>query len=259
LTTHRHTRQDVRLVSVGGVDPSAGAGVLRDVLTARDLGARAVVVGTAWTVQDDRAPSVEPRDAEKVRLALAAALSRDGTLPTAAKIGMVATSAIARVVLAGLASFPGPIVFDPVLRATSGLSLYAGDRESVLALARRATLLTPNLDEAGWLLERPVRTLVEARSAARALRALGIAAVLVKGGHLADEATDVLCSSAGESIHASPRHAGPSPRGTGCALGTAVAVELAAGHPLEDAVAAAKTWLGERIGSAATVAGERHL
>jgi hydroxymethylpyrimidine kinase/phosphomethylpyrimidine kinase len=120
-------------------------------------------------------------------------------------------------------------------------------------------LLTPNLGEAAWLLDRSVRTESDARASARALRALGIGAVLVKGGHLEGDATDVLLSPAGESLFSSPRIAGPSPRGTGCALATAIAVELARGEPLECAVASAKTWLTGQIASARDIGDERHL
>jgi hydroxymethylpyrimidine/phosphomethylpyrimidine kinase len=172
---------------------------------------------------------------------------------------MVATAPIAQAIESVLASYAGPVVYDPVLRASSADSLYDGDRESILALAHRASLLTPNLGEAAWLLERPVRTESDARAAARSFRALGIAAVLVKGGHLEGDATDVLLSQAGESLFSSPRIAGPSPRGTGCALATAIAVGLARGEPIEPAVASAKTWLTGRIASARAVGNEWHL
>jgi hydroxymethylpyrimidine/phosphomethylpyrimidine kinase len=248
----------VQVVLVGGVDPGSGAGAARDLLTAAALGARAIVVGTAWTEQEETT-TVEARAPEQVRAALAAALRRTGDSGTAVKIGMAATGPIARALAAALELYGGPVVFDPVLRTSRGGSLYDGDRESLLGLARKATLLTPNLDEAGWLCERPVRTLAEARDAARALRDLGVAAVLVKGGHLDDEATDVLASPAGETLLSAPRVAGPSPRGTGCALATAIAVELATGETLECAVAAAKSWLRERIARAASVGDERHL
>jgi hydroxymethylpyrimidine/phosphomethylpyrimidine kinase len=243
-------------VLVGGIDPGTGAGALRDLLTAAALGAGAHVVGTAFTVQG-ASFAVEPRAADRVALALTSALADSGACSV--KIGMVARADIACAIATVLASHGGPIVYDPVLRASSGGSLYDGDRASVLALAQRATLLTPNLDEAAWLLERPVRTRAEARAAARALRDLGVAAVLLKGGHLAGEATDVLLTSAGETLLACPRSAGPSPRGTGCALATAIAVELAAGFPLDDAVASAKTWLARQIAGATTVGHERHL
>jgi hydroxymethylpyrimidine/phosphomethylpyrimidine kinase len=194
-----------------------------------------------------------------VRSALAAALDKIGAAGGCVKIGMVATASLAQTILSGLAAYPGPVVYDPVLRASSADSLYDGDLESILALARRATLLTPNLDEAAWLLGKPVRTLSDTREAARALRALGVAAVLVKGGHLEGDATDVLLSSTGESLLASPRIAGPSPRGTGCALATAIAVNLARGETLERAVASAKTWLTQRIAGAVAVGDEWHL
>ncbi len=260
MSVHRHTQEgkSVRVVLAGGVDPGTGAGIARDLLTAAALGARAMVVGTAWTEQG-QVVAIEAREPEQVRVAMTAALAKAGTTGTAVKIGMVASAPIAQAMQAAIASYTGPVVFDPVLRASSGVSLYDGDRESILGLARSVTLLTPNLDEAGWLLERPVRTQADARTAAHALRGLGIAAVLVKGGHLAGEATDVLLGPAGETLLSGPRVAGTGPRGTGCALATAIAVELAAGESLERAVAAAKSWLTDRIRRATDVDGEPHL
>ena len=252
--------QPVNIVIVGGLDPGTGAGVARDLLTATALSASGVVVGTAWTEQGSlSAHGIEPRAPERVQAALTAALAKVGATGSCIKIGMVATTPIAQAILMALSSYPGPVVYDPVLRASSGDALYDGDRESILALAQRATLLTPNLGEAAWLLDWPVRTESDARGAARALRARGVAAVLVKGGHLEGDATDVLLSPAGETLLSSPRIAGPSPRGTGCALATAIAVELAHGETLERAVASAKTWLTKQIASARPVGDERHL
>jgi hydroxymethylpyrimidine/phosphomethylpyrimidine kinase len=249
-----------RIVLVGGLDPGTGAGVARDLLTTTALSARGVVVGTAWTEQGAQAAcTIEPRAPERVRAALASALERVGASGSAVKIGMVASAATTQAIEAALLSYPGPVVYDPVLRTSRGYSLYDGDRSTILALARRATLLTPNLGEAAWLLDRPVRSESDARRAARDLRALGVAAVLVKGGHLEGDATDVLLSPAGESVFSSPRIAGPSPRGTGCALATAIAVGLARGEPVENAVAAAKTWLARQIAGARPVGDERHL
>jgi hydroxymethylpyrimidine/phosphomethylpyrimidine kinase len=250
----------VRTALVGGLDPGTGAGVARDLLTAAALGAHGVVVGTAWTLQGSpSARAIEPRAPERVRSALLAALEKIGTADSSVKIGMVATAPIAQAILSALSGYPGPIVYDPVLRASGDDPLYDGDLESILALARRATLLTPNLGEAAWLLDRPVQTPSDVREAARALRAMGVAAVLIKGGHLEGDATDVLLSSAGESLFSSPRIAGPSPRGTGCALATAIAVDLARGETLERAVASAKTWLTQRIANAVAVGDEWHL
>jgi hydroxymethylpyrimidine/phosphomethylpyrimidine kinase len=248
------------VVLVGGLDPGTGAGVARDLLTAEALSAHGVVIGTAWTEQGSSSTfAIEPRAPERVQAGLAAALAKVGATGSAVKIGMVVTAPIAQAIMAALTSYPGPIVYDPVLRASSGGDLYDGDRETILALARRATLLTPNLGEAAWLLDRPVRSESEARAASRDLRASGMNAVLVKGGHLEGDATDVLLSPAGESIFSGPRIAGPSPRGTGCALATAIAIGLARGEPLEHAVVSAKTWLTRHIANARAVGDEWHL
>jgi hydroxymethylpyrimidine/phosphomethylpyrimidine kinase len=246
------------VVLVGGLDPAGGAGVLRDLLTAVELGAQATVVATSITDQDSTSvASVEPRDPGRVGRSLGAALAR--TRGPSVKIGMVANAGIARAIAAALSGFPGPVVYDPVLRASSGGALYHGGPDAVLELAKSAALLTPNLAEAAWLLGRPVASLAEAQAAARDLVSLGIRAVLVKGGHLSGEATDVLAWGDGERAFTRRRIAGPSPRGTGCALATAIAVGLAAGQNLEAAVAAAKTWLSAKIANAGKVGDEWHL
>ena len=139
---------------MGGIDPGTGAGLARDLLTANALGARATVIGTAWTEQQ-AAFAVEPRDPERVRAALSNALA--GERSAAVKIGMVATADIARAVGGGAGRVRGP------RRLRSRAARVERRHRSTTAiarafsrLARRATLLTPNLAEAAWLLERPV-------------------------------------------------------------------------------------------------------
>jgi hydroxymethylpyrimidine/phosphomethylpyrimidine kinase len=163
-------------------------------------------------------------------------------------------------VAAALSGFEGPVVFDPVLAASSGGRLFEGEPDALLPLARRASLVTPNAREAAALAGGVVETVEEARGAGRRLVAAGAAAVLVKGGHLAGDAVDVLVMRGGpERAFAAPRAPGPAPRGTGCALATAIAVGLARGQDLPDAVAAAKAWLLDRIRAARPVGDERHL
>jgi hydroxymethylpyrimidine/phosphomethylpyrimidine kinase len=261
MSTHSTTQtaSPENVVLVGGLDPGAGAGIARDLLTAHALGARAFLVGTAWTVQGASAThAIEPRDPGCVHGALAAALAEAGP-GSGVKIGMVANARIAQAIVSALVGHPGPVVYDPVLRTSRGGSLYEGGREEILALAQRATLFTPNLAEAGWLLGRDVRTAADARESARAIHALGIPAVLVKGGHLEGEATDVLRSVSGERWLSGPRIPGPSPRGTGCALATAIAIALVRGQALDVAAATAKAWLAKRISQAVDVGGEYHL
>jgi hydroxymethylpyrimidine/phosphomethylpyrimidine kinase len=257
----------IRLVAVGGLDPGGGAGLVRDHDTATALGAESLLVGTAWTDQSPRGvAAVEPRPPEAVRAALASALHDagepvSGRVVMAVKVGMVATPALAEVIAAALAAFAGPVVFDPVLAASSGGSLFAGPPAALDPLLRQASLVTPNLAEATALaaLPRPIATLEEARTAAEALRARGARAVLVKGGHLAGPAVDLLVTAEGAHPLAAERVPGPSPRGTGCALATAIAVELARGCDLAEAVGRAKAWLLARIRAAHTLGGERRL
>jgi len=101
-----------------------------------------------------------------------------------------------------------------------------------------------------------------AESAAAHLREAGVSAVLVKGGHLGSEEepiTDLLVTEAGVRRFSHPRIGGRTPRGTGCALATAIAVALARQAPLDDAVEAAIDWLTVAIESAVDVAGGERL
>lgn len=231
--------------------------MLRDAWTARTLGARVVVVGTAWTEQSPAGVSaVEARDPAALQRGLKVALSGPAG---AVKIGMLPTAAAARAIGDALAGWAGPVVFDPVLAASSGGALYQGPIAELAPLLRRATLVTPNLTEAAALAGCAVASVEEARVAAWAILEQGAAAVLVKGGHLAGAAIDLLVSAAGERRYDGPRIAGPSPRGTGCALATAIAVELARGRAVEEAIARAKGWITQAIAAAVEVDGERHL
>lgn len=247
------------VVAVGGLDPGGGAGLLRDWKTAGELGAPAVVVGTAWTRQDSRGvQGIEPRDPALVAAALAQVLESSPAL-TAVKIGMLANPAIAAAVAAVLAGWAGPVVFDPVVRATSNGVLFNGNPDDLAALLARATVVTPNLAEAAWLTGAPVTSPAEAESAALLLCQRGAQAALVKGGHLDGAAVDVLCLGTHVRTFHANRLPGASPRGTGCALATALAVYLARGLALNEAVGQAKSWLLSRIAAAVQIGHERQL
>jgi hydroxymethylpyrimidine/phosphomethylpyrimidine kinase len=250
-----------QVVVVGGLDPGGGAGLLRDVATARSLGARAYAVGTAWTEQGPGVHRVEPRAPEAVRDALAAALR--SLRPAATKIGMAVGPTTAAALIDGLTDYLGPVVVDPVLATSRGGSLWAGRPRDLLPLLRRATLVTPNAPETAALAEGSVATVEEAVAAGRALvETEGLRAVLVKGGHLdpaATEATDVLVDARGATLIKHERVPGSSPRGTGCALATAIAVGLGRGQPVSQAVAEGIAWLAAAIGSATPTGDETHL
>lgn len=253
------------IVVIGGLDPGAGAGLGRDLLTARALGAAVRMVGTAWTEQSNQGVlSVEARApaalADAVRHALRA------PRPGAVKLGMIPGPEQAEAIRRALDDddYDGPVVADPVLSASHGGRLWAGPPDAMLPLLARATVATPNVPEAEALSGLAIRTPVEAGRAARALLDAGLAAVLLKGGHLPESegaglVTDLLVTKDGERRFSRARVAGTSPRGTGCALATALAVHLAAGLPLDEAARQAMDWLAERIAAAVDVAGERQL
>jgi hydroxymethylpyrimidine kinase/phosphomethylpyrimidine kinase len=253
-------------VVIGGVDPGGGAGLLRDVATAAALGAHPHAIGTAWTEQADGVHRVEARDPGAVREALARAVRE--LRPRAVKIGMAVGPVTARALLAGLADFGGPVVVDPVLATSRGGALWSAEPAALLPLLRRATLVTPNAPEAAALTGGgPVTTSAEVATAGKRLvHDLGLSAVLVKGGHVPgqdrtgrDQVTDVLVTESATTYFSRPRVGGPSPRGTGCALATAIAVALGRGESLADAIGTATTWLAAAIAAARPVGAEWHL
>jgi hydroxymethylpyrimidine/phosphomethylpyrimidine kinase len=254
------------VLAIGGFDPSGGAGVVRDFLTARTLGAGVAMVPTAWTEQSPAGVSaIEPRAPVALESAVRAGLARMGGAACAVKIGMVPTIEAAAAIGRALDGFAGPVVFDPVLAASSGGALFAGAPAQLMPLVGRADLVTPNAVEAGALAEVAVDGPAAAVAAAAILCDRGARAVLVKGGHLTgEEAIDVLLTVAAdgsrvEQRFAGPRLPGPPVRGTGCALATAIAVGLARGLPRAEAIAGAKIWLTGGLGRSVVVGGERHL
>jgi hydroxymethylpyrimidine/phosphomethylpyrimidine kinase len=132
------------------------------------------------------------------------------------------------------------VVVDPVMTATDGGDLGASAR-ALARLVRAADLATPNRQEAAALSSLPIGP----GSAEDVRRVVGSAGILLKQapGALAGEVHDVLVTHAGTRTFRRARDLGPDPRGTGCALATAIACGLAGGASTIDAVAAAIAWL----------------
>jgi hydroxymethylpyrimidine/phosphomethylpyrimidine kinase len=129
-----------------------------------------------------------------------------------------------------------------VVRTSRGQLLSRLSVRHYLGLAGPRVVLTPNLDEAAWLLGLPaVRSVEEAAEAGRALVAYGFGAVLVKGGHRERGAVDVLCMPGRTRLLTGKRlPRTPERRGTGCRLASALSVELGRGRSLEVATRRAK-------------------
>ena len=246
------------ILSIAGSDPSGGAGIQADIKAISANHAYAMAALTALTAQNTQGVSgvhlVPPAFVtEQVKAVFA-----DVTVH-AVKIGMIATGDIARVVADSLSDhLEVPVVLDPVMIAKGGAQLLDEDAVGALtkALLPRAFVITPNLPEAAALLDAPVaasRQTMEEQ--ARALLDHGPANVLLKGGHLdAPESPDLLATPEGLTWFEGPRTATKNTHGTGCTLSAALAAQLGHGLPLEDAVAAAKTYVAGAIAEADTLA-----
>ncbi|TNJ40562.1 hydroxymethylpyrimidine/phosphomethylpyrimidine kinase [Phaeobacter sp. B1627] len=226
------------IVTIGGTDPSGGAGLTRDAAMAARMGAATKPVVTAVTVQTGQAvQAINPVEADTLRAQLRAALA--APRPAAIKIGIVASAEQIDVLVTELPA-QIPIVLDPVLRASSGGMLSA--REALLPLVARVTLLTPNLPESAALTGRTIAaTDADLQHQGEAFLAVGCRAVLIKGGHAGGpRSTDTLIRPEGVARFDATRMPGAR-RGTGCSLATGIACGLALGRDLQTACQAAKT------------------
>lgn len=235
------------VLTIAGSDSGGGAGIQADLKTFsahRVYGASVITAVTAQNTVGVRALHAVP--VEVVAAQLDAVL--DDLPIVAIKIGMLAQTAIIRVVAERLRAFSGPVVLDPILAATSGDALLPADAIAVLTaeLLPRVTLVTPNLPEAARLLGR--RQLHDPTEAAQALRALGAPAVLLKGGHgTGDLLEDVLATSDGLTYFRHPRLTTPHTHGTGCTLSAAIAANMANRYTIQESVERAIAWLQQAI------------
>ena len=242
-------------LSIAGVDPSGGAGILADIKTMSALGAYGTAVVAALTAQNtlgvtDIAP-VSPSFVAAQIDTLFADVRID-----AVKIGMLGQQAVTRTVAERMAHWkPVHLVLDPVMIAKSGDALLEREaidelRESLLPLS---TLITPNLPEAGVLLDsRPVETLKEMRRVAERLRRMlpddNRRWVFLKGGHLpGNDTVDVLHD--GDKMIELPgtRIDTKNTHGTGCTLSAALAALLPQCNDVPEAAHRAKAYLVEAI------------
>jgi hydroxymethylpyrimidine/phosphomethylpyrimidine kinase len=243
-------------MSIAGSDSSGGAGMQGDLRTMMAFGVHGVSVVTAVTAQDSAGARWWPVAADAVSAQLAAGLALD---LAAIKTGMLGDADAARAVVAGLLAWDGPLVVDPVCRASSGVDLLDPEAFIVLRdeLLPRSTLITPNLAEAEALTGGAVRHEDDQRRAAQQLVSMGARAALVTGGHLADEARDVLFDGSAFHVFAAPLVSTAHTHGTGCALASAIASRLALGDSLVAAVDAAKSWITGAIAGGYPLGGAR--
>ena len=243
-----HPTPPANVLSIAGTDPTGGAGIQADLKTFGALGAYGMAVVTAVVAQNTQAVRVVSPLAPELVQAQLEAVFEDVTV-AAVKIGMVANAGIAEAIAEVLARHRPPfVVFDPVMAASTNKRLMnESDLERIrTALLPQVSLLTPNLKEAARLLgiAQPVDE-AGMRACLPALQALGVPNVLLKGGHLADDApesTDLLARPEGVIRLSAPRIATRHGHGTGCTLSSAIAA-LWPQHGLEKATRMAKDYV----------------
>ncbi|MEV6299313.1 bifunctional hydroxymethylpyrimidine kinase/phosphomethylpyrimidine kinase [Actinoplanes sp. NPDC051861] len=224
------------VLTIAGSDSGGGAGIQADLKTFAALGVFGASVITAVTAQNTLGVTdIHPVPAESVAAQLDAVLS-DLTV-AAVKVGMISDPAVAKVIAARAAELPN-LVVDPVLVATAGSRL--GEAAVVGVLLAYPCILTPNRHEAGALLGRPVETAEEMVSAAAELAELGPRAVVVTGSELA---LDVLHHDGKTVLLPGSPVPTRNNHGSGCTFSSAIAVRLAAGDTVPDAVRAAKEYV----------------
>jgi hydroxymethylpyrimidine/phosphomethylpyrimidine kinase len=232
------------VLTIGGSDPTTGAGIQADLKTFQHIGAYGVSVVTAVTVQNTRGVfATNPLAANLVEAQLS--VLADDISIDAIKIGMLTSSNVIEVVSTFIAAHKIPVVLDPIVGSSNGVRFL---EENALAafielLLPLATVITPNLPEASVLSERSVRSHEEIFAAAITLREMGVGHVLLKGGHGNKSTSNDLYYNGINAEWLTAQRRTKLVHGTGCLLSSAIAAFLAQGFSVRDAVIRAKAYL----------------
>ncbi len=251
------TLRYARLLTIAGSDSSGGAGIQADLKTFSALGCYGMSAITALTAQNTTGVrAIHPIPPQMLRDQIDAVIEDIGV--DAVKIGMLHAPDIVQVVADAIDRHQlRQVVLDPVMIATSGAVLI--ENEAVKALVQqlfpRVHLITPNLDEAGFLVGQTLKNEADMEAAADQLLGLGARAVLIKGGHLSgDTVADLFVNSQGQKWWLrAPRIHSPNTHGTGCTLSSAIAAHLALGDPIEQAIEKSHAYIRQALQAGAHV------
>jgi hydroxymethylpyrimidine/phosphomethylpyrimidine kinase len=233
-------------LTIAGSDPGGGAGIQADLKTFHQLGVYGTSAIALITVQNTvRVSRIEMLDAALVVEQIRAVL--EDLPPQAVKTGALGGAEIIEAVAS--IDYGCPLVVDPVMISKHGAPLIAPEARAALRrlLVPRASLITPNAEEAAELAGVEVSDVATMREAARRIAGLGASAVLVKGGHISGDATDVLFDGGDFLELEAPRIETRHTHGTGCSYSAAITAWLARGRGLADSVRLAKRWIAEAI------------
>ena len=246
-------------LTIGGLDPSGGAGVTGDVVTFAVIGVHGVTVATALTYQNTSGVlgfwAVTDRDVK----AQMDAVVNDVDV-AAVKLGMVASDGVARALEPYLADFRErgvPVVFDPIIKAGAGQPLFEGVAEKTFAdvILPHVTLATPNAVELAYLIgDEPARNLGDLRTQVRIFHSRFGLPALATGGHVggaSDAVVDVLFTGSEMREYRRGRVEGEI-HGTGCLFAAAITAYLAVGLDLVTAFERAEEYVTAALAAAFT-------
>ncbi|NWK95606.1 bifunctional hydroxymethylpyrimidine kinase/phosphomethylpyrimidine kinase [Sphingobium lactosutens] len=247
-----------RILIIAGSDSGGGAGIQADLKTVTLLGGFGMTAITAITAQNTLGvQGVHPIPTDMVLAQMESCISDIGV--DAVKIGMIGSAQTATAVADRLAQLDNvPIVFDPVMVATSGSVL--ADDATIAAfekLMRVATVITPNVPELQALTAMTIADLDALEAAAQALHDRTGAVILAKGGHLPQQAEDdrplihdLLVDEDMVAEYSVERIETRNSHGTGCTLASAIASGLGGGLSLADAVDRAEAFVASALSAA---------
>jgi len=234
-----------KILTIAGSDCSGGAGIQADIktITAHKMYAMSAI--TALTAQNtlgvsgimEVSPSFVSEQLDQIFMDIR---------PDAVKIGMVSNSEIIEVIIDKLKVYkPENIVIDPVMISTSGSKLLSEEAIDILikGLLPLGTVITPNIPEASVLCGFEIVNEKDMVKAAQRIASYVSCGILVKGGHLVQDATDLLFINGKIHWFKSERIDNPNTHGTGCTLSSAIACNLASGKTLEESIQNAKEYV----------------
>jgi hydroxymethylpyrimidine/phosphomethylpyrimidine kinase len=239
-----------QVLTIAGSDSSGGAGIQADIKAMSANGVFAMSVLTSITAQNTQGVTAVHDLPISIIERQLDAIFEDFEV-AAVKTGMLSSVEIVEAVSRKLRQYGvSTLVVDPVMVAKSGHALLKPEAIETVkkALIPLSLVVTPNVVEAEQLADRKIRTLAEARQAAKAIHTLGCRYVLIKGGHLLEEkGTDLLYDGRFFHLYRTEFIDTPHTHGTGCTFASAIAAQLAKGKSVPEAVQTAKTYLTNAI------------
>ncbi len=233
------------VLTIAGSDSCGGAGIQADLKTFCAHGVYGMSVITAVTAQNTQGVLAVQDIAEDIIAQQIQAIFEDIEV-AATKIGMVSQAATIKIIAEQLKKYQASlIVVDPVMVSKSGYKLLQPNAEQALIheLLPLATVVTPNIPEAEVITGMKITDAKDMENAAAKIKSTGCSGVLIKGGHLAGDATDLYYDGCEYTYLPQSRIETKNTHGTGCTLSSAIAANLGRGLPVLAAIMKAKQYI----------------